>query len=96
MSYTINQDQLNILSYALEQVGTQSQFLEEAAHALINFRETEPSIVRANVGVFARSLSLQAELLEDLAELIEGVHNDVIGYDVEAARKALYEGLNDE
>lgn len=93
-TYTITQSQLNTLSYALEQVGYQSMALDDTCLALINYRENEPCIVKAMLQVFGGAIGSQARELEQLANIIEGVHNQITGYDVEQARKALFEGLN--
>lgn len=95
-TYTITERQLNTLSYALEQVGYQSMALDDTCLALINYRESEPSIVKAMLQVFGGAIGSQARELEQLANIIEGVYNTVTGYDAEQARKALYEGLDND
>lgn len=48
MNYATTQNQLNTLSYALEQVGFQSMDLEQTGMAIANYNETE-QIGRAHV-----------------------------------------------
>lgn len=95
-TYTITENQLNTLSYVLEQIGFQSMALDDTCLALINYKESEPSIVHAMLQVFGGAIGSQAKHLEELADLIEGVYNTVTGFDVEQARKALYEGLDND
>ena len=79
MNYATTQNQLNTLSYALEQVGFQSIDLEQTGMAIANNNETEPSIVQAMMTVFANALSANAKRLEELAEILEQLHNDIAG-----------------
>lgn len=79
MNYATTQNQLNTLSYALEQVGFQSMDLEQTGMAIANYNETEPSIVQAMMTVFANAISANAQRLEELAEILEQLHNDIAG-----------------
>ncbi len=79
MNYATTQNQLNTLSYALEQVGFQSMDLEQTGMAIANYNETEHSIVHAMMTVFANAISANAKRLEELAEILEQLHNDIAG-----------------
>ena len=95
-TYTLNQAQLDTLSYALEQVGYQSTALQDTCLAMINYRETEPCIVKAMLQVFGGAIGAQAKELEELANIIENVCHAVTGFNLEQARKQLLGGKNDE
>lgn len=84
----MNQNNLNTLSYVSENIGFQSMDLDKMGMAVANYRETEPTVVQAMLGVFANALASHASRLEELAEILNSV------YDSEE-KGQISEGIND-
>lgn len=77
----MNQNNLNTLSYAIENIGFQGMDLESMSMAVANYHETEPAIVHAMLGVFANALASHASRLEELAEILQSVYHSEGNHD---------------
>lgn len=84
----MNQNNLDLLSYVIDNVGFESMDLDKMGVAVANYRETEPTVVQAMLGVFANALASHASHLEELAEILNSV------YDSEE-KGQISEGIND-
>lgn len=71
----MNQNNLNTLSYVSENIGFQSMELDKMGMAVANYKETEPTVVQAMLGVFANALASHASHLEELAEILDSIYH---------------------
>ncbi len=57
----MNQKNLDLLSHVIDNVGFQSMDLEKMAMAVANYKEAEPDIMQAMLGVFANAICSHAD-----------------------------------